>query len=287
MFTVAALTMVKDDYFFLEKWVAHYGDQFGRDKLYVVSHGNDPKIREIAKDCSLIVIPGAFVSSFRFNTRRWRLLSELTSSLLTYHDAVICGDVDEFVTVDPALSLSLTDFVAAQGPKKVLSPLGLEVIHRYREESAPIDGPILGPRQYARYSSKYCKPCVVSRRNISFARGGHSSSMPDLAIPEGLFLFHMKFCDRDMFLQTSEKRRSNVEEAQGRGVSREWTKTQSEAQERLDYMSSFPLADEFDFTDHRAAMHDTWAPRKDGTFICKKHIARTLHRIPERFFGLV
>ena len=39
MQTVAAVTMVRDDAFFLRAWLAHYGEMFGRQNCYVINHG--------------------------------------------------------------------------------------------------------------------------------------------------------------------------------------------------------------------------------------------------------
>jgi len=37
-----AMTMVYKDYYFLQRWVDYYSRQFGREHLYILSHGGDP-----------------------------------------------------------------------------------------------------------------------------------------------------------------------------------------------------------------------------------------------------
>ena len=41
---IAALTMVRNDDFYLEKWVKYYGEQLGKENLYIFFDGTDQKI---------------------------------------------------------------------------------------------------------------------------------------------------------------------------------------------------------------------------------------------------
>ena len=41
---IAAITMVRNDDFFLHKWVDYYGAQLGRENLYVYFDGEDQEI---------------------------------------------------------------------------------------------------------------------------------------------------------------------------------------------------------------------------------------------------
>ena len=40
---IAALTMVRNDDFYLEKWVEYYGGQLGKENLYIFFDGTDQK----------------------------------------------------------------------------------------------------------------------------------------------------------------------------------------------------------------------------------------------------
>lgn len=93
--------MVKDDAFFLERWVRHYAAQLGgREHLYVVTDGPEPELRAIAEGCSVILSPFDPAGE-HFERRRWALLQKLTEALAIKYDCVITGDVDELVVVDP------------------------------------------------------------------------------------------------------------------------------------------------------------------------------------------
>jgi hypothetical protein len=48
------MTMAYQDHFFLQRWVDYYGRQFGREHLYILSHGGDPEHRRIAEGCNVI-----------------------------------------------------------------------------------------------------------------------------------------------------------------------------------------------------------------------------------------
>ena len=38
---IAAITMARDDEFFLNRWIAYYGKQFGTENLYIILDGTD------------------------------------------------------------------------------------------------------------------------------------------------------------------------------------------------------------------------------------------------------
>ncbi|MFD1508691.1 hypothetical protein [Lacimonas salitolerans] len=76
---VAVITTVRDDDFFLNKWVEYYGGFFGKEALYVINHGNQAAVREIAAGCNLFPIPDKDTSNF--NIRRWRTQNGLLSAL--------------------------------------------------------------------------------------------------------------------------------------------------------------------------------------------------------------
>ena len=52
-----ALTMAYKDYYFLQRWVDYYGRQFGREHLYVLSHGGDPEHDRICEGANVIRLP--------------------------------------------------------------------------------------------------------------------------------------------------------------------------------------------------------------------------------------
>ncbi len=288
--SVAVLTMVKDDHFFLERWVGYYGGLFGRAALYVVSHGGDAEVARIAEGCNIIAIPGHFDDSF--DARRWRLLNSMVAGLRQYFDFVICGDVDEFVVVDPKTGMDLPEFLSRRG-RVVITPIGLEVVHLRDQEPGPVgpDG-FLAARRHCRYSSYFSKPCIVGKPT-TLSRGGHYAREPELKAFRNLYLFHMKYADHDLYQQTLRKRSTAVaalgfaspRESQ---ISAHWFAEASGFGREINRLAMLPVKPEFDFQDIVEEMHRTWEPRGDGgLWHFRKRVGRQLHRIPDRFAGIV
>ena len=286
----AALTMVKDDYFFLQRWVDYYGAQFGRQALYVISHGGDPEIASIATSCNVITIPAGFDKTF--DMKRWRLLSHFANGLHAYFNFVICGDVDEFVVVDPKSGLDLAGFLAKRHQRAVLTPIGLEVIHRPDVETEPIGSSILAARRHCRYSSYYSKPCVIGL-GAKLSRGGHYSDFSELKVFANLYLFHMKYGDRDLYVDTMRRRselarQSAEKDSDGKAiVSSAWFVESGAEAEEIDRLAALPVRDDFEFAGHLEAMTHSWERRGENLWHFKKHVGTELHTIPDRFSGVV
>lgn len=143
----AAVTMVRDDTVFLAAWLRHYGAMLGRENCTVINHGRGAAVARMAEGCSLIGLPGDPHPNFEM--KRWRMLNNIVQALRPYYTHVIVGDVDELVVLDPAHG-GLLDFLGRTRGRRVLTPLGLEVIHRREIEREPIDKAILGPRMHVR-----------------------------------------------------------------------------------------------------------------------------------------
>ena len=105
---------------------------------------------------------------------------------------MIVGDVGELVIVDPKAEMNLLQFLEQAPEKRVLTPLGLEVIHRVDVEPEAITDKIIGPRRHVRPAPHYSKPCIISAA-AKIARGGHFSQYPKLHTLEDLYLLHLNF----------------------------------------------------------------------------------------------
>ncbi|MCJ7873694.1 glycosyltransferase family 2 protein [Phaeobacter sp. J2-8] len=287
--TAAALTMVRDDAFFLRAWLRHYGDQLGRENCYIVNHGRGTEVAELAQGCNIIGIPGD--PHPNFDMKRWRMLNNTVQGLRCYYDHVIVGDVDELVVVDPAVAGGLLDFLRDQPLRQVLTPVGLEVLHRIDIEDQPITDHILGPRRHVRVAPHYSKPCVVSL-GTKIARGGHFTQAGKLRTPEALLLFHLKFCDFGNYVDTMNRRNAvtadvgaGVKEA---SIGRHWfAEARGEDRAVFDAFATREMV-EFDLTGVRKRMHRTWKARGETGFwqFDRRENTRQM-LLPERFIGLV
>ena len=290
MQTAAALTMVRDDAFFLKAWLRHYGGLFGRENCYVINHGRGAEVADLAAGCNVIGIPGD--PHRNFDMKRWRMLNNFVMGLRCYYTHVIVGDVDELVVLDPEAGADLAGFLRQMPGGRVLTPLGLEVIHRIDREPDPVAGAILGPRRHVRPAPHYSKPCVVSA-GTKIARGGHFTQYPKLHTPDHLYLLHLKYCDFDAYRQAMDRRNAaaaatgaTVKEA---AIGRHWfAEARGDDRAVFDAFAGLRLQESFDLRPVRKRMHRSWAPRGEtGFWAFERPEFDTQYVLPDRFVGLV
>lgn len=290
MQTAAALTMVRDDTFFLDLWLRHYGGLFGRENCYVVNHGRGGDVAALAEGCNVIGIPGD--PHRNFDMKRWRMLNNFVMGLRCYYNHVIVGDVDELVVLDPAAGGDLAGYLAEAPANRVLTPLGLEVIHRIDSEDAPIESHVLGPRRHVRPAPHYSKPCVVST-GTKIARGGHFTQYQKLHTPEHLYLFHLKFCDFGQYAAAMDRRNavtgeigSTIKET---AIGRHWfAEARGEDRAVFDAFAALKMQEGFEMGPLRRKMQRTWKARGDtGYWEFDRPEYDTQYLLPERFSGVI
>ncbi|MBA4324105.1 MAG: hypothetical protein C0426_03325 [Rhodobacter sp.] len=195
-----AMTMVYQDHYFLQRWVDYYGRQFGREHLYVLSHGDDPEHDRICEGANVIHLPRD-PTMWRMERRRWGINSQFSAGMLRYYNWFIVSDVDEVVIVDPAVAPDLVTYLGRYAGKRVpasLCPFGIELIHNPEAEPDPLadDQPILSRRRVFRANANYAKPCVL-RKETGFTIGGHANSHQPRVLDPHLYLIHLRFFDFD------------------------------------------------------------------------------------------
>jgi hypothetical protein len=192
---ICALTMVRNDEFYLRKWVEYYGGQLGRENLYVYLDGKDQEVPDWCDGVSVVAvdkIPGQVVEAEK---GRLDFLSKTAAELLGRYDLVIGTDADEFLIVDPESGMSLVEYLSNSDIKVSLSGLGVDVGQNTEEESdITSDIPFLEQRHYARLSTRYTKPCVIAKP-VRWGRGFHRVKGHNFHIGKGLYLFHFGYFD--------------------------------------------------------------------------------------------
>lgn len=289
MQTVAAVTMVRDDAFFLRAWLRHYAGQFGRENCYIVNHGRGAEVARLAAGCNIIGIPGD--PHKNFDVKRWGLLNNLVGGLRRYYRHVIVGDVDELVVVDPEAGVNLAGWLEQAADNRVYTPVGLEVIHRIDIESAPIGDEILGPRRHVRLAPHYSKPCIVSAP-VKLSRGGHFAQYPRLHAPDELYLMHLKFCDFSAYAEVMDQRNAVSRDLGGTiketAIGRHWF-AEARGEDRVVFEGFADLAvqEGFDLAWLRRRMQRSFGPRGDtGYFAFKRPDYAHQYVLPERFTGI-
>ena len=214
---VAVITMVRDEGAVLPLWLRYYGDQVGVENLYVVDdNSTDGSTDDLP--CDVLRVPG--VRGGKFEPSRMRLVSGVAHGLLGLYDAVIFCDADEFIVPDPARHRGLVDFVASRAGAAAVGVQGYNVV-QHVESEAPLDltAPILAQRSYAVFVPTMCKPSI-SYTGAAWVAASHGIRA-DYRVDAELFMFHLKFADRDQLHAAAEKRRQVVE-LDGRSRATSW-----------------------------------------------------------------
>lgn len=284
--------MVRDEPFFLPRWIAHYAAHVPKSQLFILFDGADQPVPPEAAGCHCLTLPRAEMTT-GWDERRWKMLADYTAALLGRFEVVVTGDVDELILADPASGETLPQAILRARDVGVISPFALEVVQRLDLEPAPLDPgqPILGQRRHVRINASYCKPCITSRP-IRWSVGGHYSSHPDLHLDRVLHLFHLRFIDHAM-LAARQASRHAATAGQGRGAEivagGGWTKA---ADEMGAFLETFvaagpPISDDFRFDWQRKRIEASWQHDPcQGIWRHDRLHNRKTYALPDRFLGL-
>lgn len=199
---IAAVTMVYNEPDFLPIWARHYGRQVGAKHCYVVDHGSDDGSTAALGEVNIARIP----RSPQDDERRARFISRFCTSLLDWYDWVIYTDVDEIALPDPRFYASFAEFCEVVVPE-VVTAVGLNVQHvPALEPAVDLARPVTEQRRWVRFSSAMCKPVLV-RRAVDWAPGFHCVADAPVVFDQ-LFLFHLRWFDRDVGLRRLAKTRA-------------------------------------------------------------------------------
>ncbi|SLN46804.1 hypothetical protein ROJ8625_02266 [Roseivivax jejudonensis] len=284
---VAVVTICRDDEVLLRRFVDYYGGLFGRRAIYIISHGDTDMVRDVAAGCSIVPVPE--FETDRFTMLHWRTKNHLKDALRQWYHHVIVVDVDEFVVIDPATGLDLRQWLETARQRTVYTAFGFEIVHRRSEEPDGIADGILGPRRHAQVALWYAKPCILSR-GVKLSRGGHFADHPKLDMPDELYLFHMKYCDWSLFVDTANRRNAFIAEQQraGSGTVRtnpQWFADKRRDEETFAAFEARPVREDFDLAPIREAMRASWRERSHGLYHFDRIEVPELFKLPERFSG--
>lgn len=194
---VAALTMVRNDDFFLEKWVEYYGAQLSKENLYIYFDGTDQNIPEFCKDTNAYLEEKIGHHVVSAEKGRLKFLSDKAKDLLeSGYSAVIGVDADEYIVADPKTGMSLKDYVLKKDNGKSLSALGLDFGQKIGEENdLSLESPFLSQRKYAQVGTRYTKPSILYKPSL-WGSGFHRIKGENFRIGRDLYLMHFGYSDR-------------------------------------------------------------------------------------------
>ena len=99
---IAAITMARNDEFFLTRWIKYYGDAIGTENLYIYLDGLDQKVPKNVGAAHIKKLPHTDMPRTIGDKYRIGLMNKLSNELLNQYDIIIGCDCDEFLIVDPA-----------------------------------------------------------------------------------------------------------------------------------------------------------------------------------------
>lgn len=192
--------MVRNDEFYLRKWVEYYGNQLGRANLRIYFDGEDQRVPDFCEGVYTELkprIPGMVVKSEK---ERLSFLSRQAARLMTEekYDLVIGVDADEFLVVDPNQNMSLPEYLSSIDVNVSVSGLGVDVgQHLDKESVINASIPFLQQRRYAYLCSRYTKPSVIAQP-VVWGSGFHRIKGHNFHIDKHLYLFHFGSIDLKM-----------------------------------------------------------------------------------------
>jgi hypothetical protein len=192
---ICALTMARNDTFFLTKWIDYYGGQLDKENLYVYLDGEDQVVPENAAGVNVTKRPHKQEEMTVGDRTRIGFLNQEAAKLLQRYDLVIGCDCDEFLVVDPKVGRSLRAYLSGIKVRPSVSGLGLDVGQKIGEEpTLDPTKPFLSQRSYALLDSQYTKPVVISKP-VTWGAGFHRVKNHNYRIDKNLYLFHFGSVD--------------------------------------------------------------------------------------------
>jgi len=87
---IAAITMARNDDFFLSRWIEYYGAQIGTENLYIYLDGTDQNVPKNAGNAHVKKLPHTDMSRAAGDKYRINLMSDLAADLFARgYDIVI------------------------------------------------------------------------------------------------------------------------------------------------------------------------------------------------------
>lgn len=291
--SIAFVTMVYNDEFFLKVWCEYYRNYVPSEDIYVITHGLQPSAEMIAEGCNIVLLERD-PKNPHLDRDRFKFINNFCADLTTKYDRVVYNDVDELIALDPDIGDNPVSYILSlPADQQVVSPLGLEIIHRPDlEGSYDYSRAVLSQRRFVRVNGWYTKPCITSVPVI-WGPDGHGSSHPELHLDDSLYLFHLKWFDYGFHVQRHKDRlKMRFNDENGREVvigagSWGWSEMTYQIFTNAFLRMSLDRGSRgFDFSAHRKRIIDSFIFNALGVYKIDWFADGDLRVIPERFVGL-
>lgn len=195
---IAAITMVRNDDFYLRKWVEYYSRELGRENLFVFFDGEDQDIPSFCEGTHTEKLPKIGTNVVSNDKGRVQVMSRKAAELFgAGYQLVVGTDADEYIVADPKLGVSLAAWLSEQPIRGALSPLGLDLGQKLGDEGAiDPEKPFLAQRHYAVLGTRYTKASILAAP-LEWGSGFHRVKGHNFHIAKDLYLFHAGYFDMD------------------------------------------------------------------------------------------
>lgn len=195
---IAIFTIVKNDGYFLKKWIHYYKNYFDNSDIYVLDHDTtDGSTNNL--DVNVIKISNSNTLSSLWGTNQ---VVEFAAKLLNNYKYFFHVDSDEFVLTKDGTNLKIHINNQINQNKNCIICTGYDLIHNYTKESLTFNTslPILFQRNYIKRNENYDKP-IIANYILNYNVGDHSASneIPYSVISRNdpnLIMLHAKRYDR-------------------------------------------------------------------------------------------
>ena len=271
---IATLTMVRNDDFFLRKWVEYYGSELGKENLYIYYDGEDQVIGDFCQGTNVFVHPKIGTQVVAAEKGRLKFLSEKAAELFAQgYDLVIGVDADEYIVVDPKVGVGLREYLSSQSIDVCLSPLGLDFGQKLGEEDdLSMERSFLSQRHYAQIGTRYTKPSIIAQP-CRWGSGFHRVKGHNFHIASDLYLLHFGYADKRIL----EERLGDVDR-----VAQGWEKHIYKRSRTIKYATEKKARD-FDRWMRFARICQTWCRPPYALNKPAMFELRIVVKIPERF----
>ena len=275
---IATLTMVRNDDFFLRKWVEYYGRELGRENLYIFYDGEDQALGDFCQGTNAFVHPKIGTQVVAAEKGRLKFLSEKAAELFAKgYDLVIGVDADEYIVVDPKLGIGLREFLSRQDIDVCLSPLGLYFGQKLDEEDdLSMERSFLSQRHYAQIGTRYTKPSIIAQP-CRWGSGFHRVKGHNFHIASDLYLLHFGYADKRIL----EERLGDVDR-----VAQGWEKHIYKRSRTIKYATEKKARD-FDRWIRFARICQTWCRPPYALNKPAMFELRIVVKIPKRFSNVL
>ena len=199
---IAAITMSRNDEFFLNRWIAYYGQEIGEENLFVYLDGLDQKVPAGASKANVTLCPKKTINVYDLEKYRLKYISDRAAELFKNgYDLIIGCDSDEFLVVDPKIEMNLLEYLSQLKIKTSVSGLGMDFGENLNEEERLDKAlPLLQQRSFTLISTRYTKAVVIAKA-VRWGWGFHRIKYHNFNIDKNLYLLHFGNADYNMLIR--------------------------------------------------------------------------------------